>query len=99
MALSGEDITTITQIVNQANETQYNRLSEKLELTVSPVKQNLESHIAHDEKTDADMYGKLNDLSTGQTALKSNMKMISVFGSALLTIATGTILAVIKGHL
>lgn len=99
MALSGEDITAITQIIKSENEEQFSRISEKLELTVSPIKENLAAHTGHDEKIHEDMYEKLGDLSTGQTTLKSNMKMISVFGSALLTIATGTILAVIKGHI
>jgi hypothetical protein len=97
MALDGEDITQITQIIRDQNNEQFDRLSEKLELTVLPIKENLANHTAHDEKIHENMYEKLDDLSTGQTRLKSNMGVISVFGSALLTIATGLIIAVLKG--
>jgi len=99
MALSSEEFEQITQIVNRANESQFDRLSEKLELTVAPVKETLMTHIAHDEKTDTDMYGKLNDLTVGQTTLKMQNRIGAVLGVALLGVCTSVIAAVIKGHL
>lgn len=99
MALSAEDLTMIAQTTKAQNEELFSRLSEKLELTVQPIKENLAHHTAHDEKIHEDMYTKLDDLSTGQTRLKSGMKNVGIFGSALLTIATGSILAMIKGFI
>lgn len=97
MALSAEDLQMITQAIKVQNDEQFNRLSEKLELTVQPIKENLSNHTAHDERIHEDMYGKLDDLAIGQTRLKSGMKNVGIFGSALLSIATGTILIVVKG--
>jgi len=99
MALSSEEFEQITQIVNRANESQFDRLSEKLELTVSPIRDNLQHHTAHDEKIHEDMYSKLGDLSTGQTKLKTLQGVTAVIGMAGLGIATTVISAVIKGSL
>lgn len=96
MALSAEDLQMITQAIKVQNDEQFDRLSEKLELTVQPIKENLAGHTAHDEKIHEDMYNKLSDLSTGQTRLKSGMKLASAFGGAALTCATGLTIAVIK---
>lgn len=99
MALDGEDITAITMIIKRENDEQFARFSEKLELTVTPIRDNLQHHTAHDEKIHGDMYNKLSDLNTGQTELKTKMVVLGVVGCAGLGIATSVIAGVIKGFL
>jgi len=99
MALSTEEFSQITQIVTQANEAQFDRLSEKLSLTVLPIRDNLQHHKENDEKIHEDMYNKLGDLSTWQTKLKTIQGFTAIIGMAGLGVATSVISAVIKGYL
>ena len=69
MALSGEDITAITQIVHQANEAQFDRVSEKMDLMIEPIKETLSAHIRHDEGHDKEVDRKLDILSAGHQKL------------------------------
>ncbi len=96
MALSGDDITAITKIVTQANESQFERLSEKLDLTVEPVKETLTSHIAHDESTDKNMYSSLESLKLGQQSLKTKMNVASFIGGSACVGLMGLFLGVVK---
>lgn len=90
MSLDAEDLTMITNITKAQNEELLNRLSEKLELTVSPIRENIIRHTAHDEKIHEDMYAKLSKLSNGQSRLLGAVSVVSVVGIALIS-------AVIKG--
>ena len=96
MALSGDDITAITQIVHQANESQFERFSEKLDLTVTPVKEKLEDHMEHDEKTDQSMYRALDGLKIGQASLRTQMHMASFIGGSFCIALIGLFFGAIK---
>jgi len=99
MALDGEEITQITQITKSQNEELFERLSEKLELTVSPIKENLDNHTRNDEKIHLDLYDKLSHISIEQTENKTNMKFIGIAGMAMLGISTSVLASVFKGWL
>ncbi len=96
MALDAEDITNITKVVNDANKQLFDRVSEKLELTVSPVKENLVSHISHDEDRDKSFYEALDALKIGQATLKQQMRVSSWIGGIACTGLAGLFFGVIK---
>ena len=96
MALSGDDITQITAVVNESNRQLFDRVSEKLELTVEPVKETLVSHMTHDEATDKSMYESLENLKIGQAALKSQMKTASFIGGGAFMGSIGLFFGVVK---
>ena len=96
MALSGDDITTITGIFKSENEELYSRLSTELDLKIEPIKETLVNHIKHDERNDAGVNESLGKLEIGQTKLTSKMNVVSYVGGLACTIFTGVTLAAIK---
>ena len=96
MALSGDEIAQITSIVDSSQDRLFDRLSEKLDLTVNPVKETLMAHMAHDEKADSNMYKSLNNLEVGQTALKTQMHIASFVGGSACVGLIGLFFGVVK---